>query len=114
ELIGAKLAASQRSAELRALAAEVAVYNREALQRGAGDRVERTAFEYKLSALAGAVERDNRALGAGVDVLLQDIKRTLMQPFGALLEIFPKLVRDLSREQGKDIEVTIDGGHIEI
>src|SRR5260370_36942890 len=36
-----------------------------------------------------------------------------MLPFSALLEFFPKLVRDLSRDCGKDADLTIVGGEIE-
>jgi two-component system, chemotaxis family, sensor kinase CheA len=37
-----------------------------------------------------------------------------MLPFSTLLESFPKLVRDLSRDCGKDAELAIVGGEIEI
>src|ERR1700719_1900081 len=36
-----------------------------------------------------------------------------MLPFSTLLESFPKLVRDLSRDCGKDVELAIIGGDIE-
>lgn len=55
-----------------------------------------------------------RSVSAMVDALLDDMKDVLMFPFSSLLELFPKLVRDLSREQGKEISIEIRGGEIEI
>jgi two-component system, chemotaxis family, sensor kinase CheA len=37
-----------------------------------------------------------------------------MQPFSSLLEVFPKLARDLARARGKEVEVVIHRGDIEI
>jgi two-component system chemotaxis sensor kinase CheA len=49
-----------------------------------------------------------------VDNLLEEMKEILMLPFSTLLETFPKFVRDLSRDQGKDIELVVSGEEIEI
>ena len=68
----------------------------------------------KLGVLAKTVEYDNRSQGRMVDDLLDDTKRLSMLAFSSMLEIFPKLVRDLSREQGKDIELVIRGRELEI
>ena len=37
-----------------------------------------------------------------------------MLPFSVLLETFPKFVRDLAREQGKEVDLLIQGGEVEI
>ncbi|MBI1982758.1 MAG: response regulator, partial [Acidobacteria bacterium] len=44
----------------------------------------------------------------------QDMKKVLMFPFLSLLEGFPKLVRDLSRDRGKKTELSIQGAEIEV
>ncbi|MFZ4546290.1 MAG: hybrid sensor histidine kinase/response regulator [Bacteroidales bacterium] len=49
-----------------------------------------------------------------IDDLLIDIKTTLLHPFSSLLAIVPKIVRDLSKEYGKEIDLQIDGSEIEI
>jgi two-component system chemotaxis sensor kinase CheA len=49
-----------------------------------------------------------------VDNLLQDMKQVLMLPFSTLLKILPKVVRDLSRDQNKDVELIVKGSTIEI
>ena len=71
-------------------------------------------LESKLGALAKATDCDRRSHGKMVDDLLYDMKRVLMLPFSTALEVFPKLVRDLSREQGKDVEFVMRGEEVEI
>ena len=59
-------------------------------------------------------ELDRRSLSAMVDNLLEDTKKVLMLPFSTFLEIFPKLVRDLCRDQKKEVKLVIKGSEIEI
>lgn len=73
-----------------------------------------SVFESKLTALEKSVEQDYRALSGLVDELLEDMKKVLMIPFSSLLEMFPRMVRDLSREQGKEVDLVFEGGDIEI
>ena len=61
-----------------------------------------------------AAQQDQRTLAAMVDELLADVKRLLMLPFSSVLEAFPGLIRDLSRQQGKEIDFEIEGGETEI
>ena len=49
-----------------------------------------------------------------VDSLLEDTKRVMMVSFSTLLEAFPRMVRDLSRDRGKEAELVIQGGEVEI
>ena len=49
-----------------------------------------------------------------IDELMYGIKTTLLFPFSSMLGVFPKLVRDLSKQYSKDIELTIIGDSIEI
>jgi two-component system chemotaxis sensor kinase CheA len=72
------------------------------------------SLDIRLKAEIKSAERDDRAFGGMVNTLLDDMKKVLMFPFSSLLEILPKIVRDLSRENGKEIEVSINGGEIEI
>ncbi len=67
----------------------------------------------KLAALGKRLEYDRRAFERRVDDLVEDMKRVSMLPFATLLESFPKLVRDLSRDCGKDVDLAIIGGEIE-
>ncbi len=72
------------------------------------------ALEQMLTGLLSASEQDLRSLGGMVDNLLDDMKKALMMPFSSLLQIFPKMVRDLSRERGKQVELVMHGSEIEI
>jgi two-component system chemotaxis sensor kinase CheA len=72
------------------------------------------SFENRLQALTKTADGNARALGGMVDNLLQDMKQVLMLPFSTLLKILPKVVRDLSRDQNKDVELIVKGSTIEI
>ena len=71
-------------------------------------------LESRLTELRRRSDHDRYATGLMVDNLLGDVKQILMLPFSTLFEAFPKLLRDLSRDQGKDVELSISGGEIEI
>jgi len=60
------------------------------------------------------MERDQRSLGAMVDSLLRDTKLLLLRPFSSLTESFPKIARDLCRQQGKEASLSVLGADIEI
>ena len=72
-----------------------------------------TSFEAGLTNLIKAAEYDRRSIAAMVDSLLDDMKKTLTPPF-SFLDRFPRFVRDLSRDAGKEVELNIEGGEIEI
>ncbi len=67
-----------------------------------------------LNAIEKTAGQEQRSIGAMVDGLLDDLKTVSMLPFSSLLEIVPKVVRDLSRDQGKQARVTMQGGETEI
>ncbi len=67
-----------------------------------------------LNALEKTAGQEQRSIGAMVDGLLDDLKTVSMLPFSSLLEMFPKVVRDLSHAQEKKALVTTQGGEIEI
>ena len=67
-----------------------------------------------LDSLAKAAEQDHRSLGGMVDNLVEDVKRACMLPFASLLEIFPKFIRDLSRDQGKEVDWVSHGEEVQV
>jgi len=67
-----------------------------------------------LRALTKGSEQSGRSLGLMVDDLLSDMKQVTMLPFSTLIDIFPRMVRDISREQGKDVDLVVKGGEVEI
>jgi len=59
-------------------------------------------------------DRHRHNTAARVDGLLDEAKRLLMLPFATLFAVFPKLVRELSRDIGKEVELRILGAETEI
>lgn len=72
------------------------------------------AVGYRLTRLAKGAEHDLLHLGDMVETLLEDVREALMLPFSSLLALLPKLVRDLSRDRGKEVELAMEGETIEI
>jgi two-component system, chemotaxis family, sensor kinase CheA len=72
------------------------------------------SFEARLDALARFAEHDCRSLGAMVDGLLEDMKKALMLPVSSALGAFPKFLRDVSKAQGKEVDLVVRGDDIEI
>ena len=72
------------------------------------------SLEKETWGLKRRAEQDNRALGAMVDDLLDDMKRVTMLPFSTLLDIFPRMIREISRSQGKEVDLVVKGGEVEI
>jgi len=68
----------------------------------------------RLAKLETAAMRDRRAVGGMVDEVLDDMKQVLTQPFSTFAQSFPRLVRDLAREQGKEVALSLQGSQVEI
>jgi len=71
-------------------------------------------LENQLVALARTAQQDRHVIGKLVDDLLEDSKKLLLLPFATIVGGFPKLVRDLCREQGKKADLVIRGDDVEI
>jgi len=72
------------------------------------------SLEDGLRILAKSADNDARMQGAMVDDLLEGMMNVLMLPCSSVLEVFPKLVRDLARESGKEVDLNIVGADLEI
>jgi two-component system chemotaxis sensor kinase CheA len=69
----------------------------------------------------GIAHKDERAIGDGahrISIVTSELQEavalTRMQPIGGLFSKFPRLVRELARELGKQIELHVEGGDVEI
>jgi len=147
EFLSAKLAASQRVADLQSASAMLDLWNKEwakvypeirryqQLLKSRNDlsRQDKTNSEFaklvefldwssdhvrsldtNLKKLAAAAKNESYLTGSTVDSLLENMRDVLMLPFSSLLEIFPKFVRDLSRDQRKEVNLVVQGEDIEI
>ncbi|HEY1923551.1 MAG TPA: response regulator [Tepidisphaeraceae bacterium] len=70
------------------------------------------SLENKLNTAVAQAQQDRIGVGKRVDDLLEDSKKLLMLPFSTISEMFPKIVRDLCSDQGKEAELIIQGGDV--
>lgn len=73
-----------------------------------------SALSAQLSTLKTGSLNDYRVASSTVDTFLENTKKLLMMPASTMLELMPKLVRDLARELGKEIDLTINGSSIQL
>jgi len=78
------------------------------------DKQFRKKHEGELARINKEIAQFHGVTGKVIDELLHDIKTALLFPFSSILGVFPKLVRDLSKEYSKDIDIKIVGDSIEI
>jgi two-component system chemotaxis sensor kinase CheA len=70
--------------------------------------------ERSIYNISHAFETDQRSLGRMIDNHLDSMKKVLMLPISTIIEVFPRLVRDLARNQGKEVDLIIQGDEIEV
>ena len=130
ELIGAGLVAAARSAELRALSADLAGWNHRRVQSTARSRRSREtitvpelletetrytkALENSIRKLAVSTHQDALSLAEITDRLLEDAKKLVLMPCSYLFGPLAMVVHELAREQGKNVDLFVRGEDIEI
>ncbi len=139
ELLGAKIRAEQRLAEVRQLQTVAAEWQKEwlalrsnysrlirnghngygkdvtALLDFVGDNQEQLrAFNAHSNTLYRQLSNDTLRLSLIIDELQEEIKRVRMLPLATITATFGRMVRDLAREQHKQITLTITGGETEL
>jgi two-component system chemotaxis sensor kinase CheA len=112
ELVAARLASGQQAAQLQQLLSSFT-----ALQAQCATPESTRAWrehEALLRAAGGAAARNQRQLGAAIDALLRDVKKTLLLPVGSLRPLLLATVRELARSQDKQVEARIAGDEVEM
>ncbi|WP_419780356.1 hybrid sensor histidine kinase/response regulator [Maridesulfovibrio sp.] len=71
-------------------------------------------FSKKIEALNLSARKAEWDLTSKVDALLNDFKDSMLLPFSSLLEVFPRMVRNLSMEQGKECRLETSGENVRI
>ena len=125
EMIQAKLAGGQRIADLREINQALVSWKTDwikwkdqhtpqpsELPEWVAPRLD--ALASKVTTVTQSFEQDQRALRHMVDDHLEAMKQVLMLPVSTLVEVFPKLVRDLAREQNKEVDLVMRGAEIEV
>jgi len=129
EFIQTKIANNQHTDELIEMLRNVTEWKAETykwkIQRKTASEVQREEWQDKnelwligletqLAKVARSMERDQYSLDRMVDDHLDSMTQILMLPVSYLVEIFPGMVREISRDQQKDIEFRIIGSELEI
>jgi two-component system, chemotaxis family, sensor kinase CheA len=71
-------------------------------------------FNVQSNTLYRQMANDTQRLSLVIDELQEEIKRIRMLPLSTITTLFGRMVRDLAREQGKQITLTISGGETEL
>lgn len=68
----------------------------------------------RLARLSDELSTHQRRAGRSIDELVEHMRHTLLQPFSVLFAVVPRLVRDLSKSSGKEVEIAISGAETEL
>ncbi|WP_432735683.1 hybrid sensor histidine kinase/response regulator [Maridesulfovibrio sp. FT414] len=72
------------------------------------------SFSRRLSQLSSDVQKDQWELSSKVGSLLGDFKNSMLLPFSSMTEMFPRVVRTLAAEHGKQCELNVSGESVRI
>ena len=129
EFMQTKISFNQLTNELLEILDEVAVWKMESIKlRGhksvpsaaklnewqEGNELHLSNLENHLATITRSMEKDRYSFEHLVDDHLDAMKQVLMLPVSFLVEIFPAMVRKISREQQKEIDIIITGSELEI
>jgi len=71
-------------------------------------------IEKELNDLRNFSNQEIYSSGAKIESLLDDVKDLITVPFATLLHVFPKMVRDISKDLEKEVDLVIEGDDVEI
>ena len=80
--------------------------------REIGDRVAR--LQDDIRHLATGFNEDTLRMTLVSGELQDSINRVRMLPLSALFNLFPRLLRDIARQEGKEVELVIEGGQAQL
>jgi two-component system chemotaxis sensor kinase CheA len=72
------------------------------------------SIEYELAGITRSLNLDQYNLSNMADIHIETMRQILMLPVSSIVETFPGMVREISREQGKEIEFIVRGTDLEI
>lgn len=73
-----------------------------------------TKLSEELRNISYSSRKGHWELSSRVDGLINEFKTSMLLPFSSLLDIFPKMVRDICRENDKKVEFSIIGQDVRI
>jgi two-component system, chemotaxis family, sensor kinase CheA len=96
---------------------ELKLTDEERLNLGKRDRQERQYLEQfggLVTTLKNLVLEDNARLDTVANKLETGIRNLRLLPLSTIFNLFPRMVRDLGKQLGKEIEFVIEGGEISV
>jgi two-component system chemotaxis sensor kinase CheA len=113
DLLIPKLAAATRAGLAREIA-EGLTGLRSAAGNNAALQESLHAVEASARQLSRSLAADHTQLRSAVDDLIEETRRVRMMPAASVLEAFPRMVRDICRETGKQASWQVTGAEIEV
>jgi len=121
ELIALKVNLRQQLQEMKDLIGNLSLFRQKfagvvSLDKNAIREHDRTLANItsRLVHLKQSGEDDFRLASGMIETLISNAKDLLMFPFSSITDGFPKLVREMTREQGKEVELKLKGDTIEL
>jgi two-component system chemotaxis sensor kinase CheA len=114
EMIYGKLSLTRLAGQLDDIREELANRQKKYFDGGYSADCDIKSLAGKIREVSRSLENDRRIIGTLIDTHLEDMKELLMLPFSTLTVGFPKTVRDLARDKGKRVDITIEGADSEI
>jgi two-component system chemotaxis sensor kinase CheA len=71
-------------------------------------------FDILLKQACDLFSEDNARLDSTINLLEYQVRNIRLLPLSTLFALFPRMVRDLSKEQGKEVELVCEGGDITV
>ncbi len=73
-----------------------------------------SSLESRFSTNRKTTLKEQKLLQSNIDGLRETIRELLILPFTHLVDIVPKMARDIAKDLGKEVEILIEGAEIEI
>ncbi len=108
EMLYVKLSANERAKEVRAIKELLNLWKKEK------DYNYIKMLEDSIDNLMKSSQNDESIIETMMDKFMENIKDIMLLPFSYILEMFPKMIRDLSRKMDKEIQFVSEGTKIEI
>ena len=113
DLVVTTARAGLRQAEVENLRELLEQWRREMRMRASAhpaDALRMLQFSEGLERLARSLEDDHARLAGITEQLRDEIQEVRLLPLTGMFNLFPRLVRDLAQQEGKDVRLHLEGG----
>ena len=117
ELVVSQAGVKQDVSELRTLAEELEAWERQwrrTRSESDEDRGRLRTVRSRVVDLHRRLQAGGRRVAEATAGLDEEVRRSRMLPVATMLDAFPRMVRDIAREQGKEVAFVISGAETEV